>query len=905
MNAPSSDRNLLLGILALQMDFITRDALVEAMHVWTLEKSRLLSDILVERCELDPTDRVALEGLVDRHIARHGGDAKRSLSSIEPAAPVRAALEPLERDPELSESLSQLGMASTATDRGSDPGRTASYRTIEEETGGRYRILGLHEEGGLGSVFRAIDKEVHREVALKQLKEKNSSDPQSRARFVLEAEITGNLEHPGVVPVYGKGRYEDGRPYYAMRFVRGETFKAAIDRFHKDLASRTDPGGHHREFQKLVRRFLVVCETMAYAHSRGVIHRDLKPRNILLGPYGETLIADWGLAKVVGRSESVGTDEATLRPCSSDGLQPTMAGSHFGTPEYMSPEQARGDIDHLGPATDVYSLGATLYYLLTGKHAFRGDNALEVLAKVKEGGFRPPREAKPGVPRALDAICLKAMALEPEDRYTSCRTLADDLEHWLADQPVSAYPEPLATRAMRGIRHHRHLVASVAAILILALVGILFHDRRLAQENARVVQANEQSHKQLEMTRKALREQFRLVADQLPRLPESESLRESHTKKMLGLFQELLISYPDDPDIRFEMAEVYRILALVRRGTGQLEGALDCHRAATSHYLRLVDNPKKRFPALRGLVQTLTDCGELYRMSGRTGMAVAEYQRALGYCDRLADDPDSSHYRNRKVELLINQSELLLVQGRGEEALAGTDQAVKLLETPPPVGAKVVAFERGTWLLAMALTDRGLSFRQIGDPARAEADFRRALAVIDTIHADSNYYRDAQCQRTVALDRFGDFLLANERRGNEAGSRFAEAVGILRRLVKDHPGYPYYREELAVALTGKAQSDLAQGRGAEADRECGEAMTILDGLRASEPSNPQYFSLLAQARLVGRSLSLSRGGEGEARQELELAVSSLTRALELDPDRRLDGELLTRLKHDGEHAPAK
>ena len=159
------------------------------------------------------------------------------------------------------------------------------------------------------------------------------------------------------MPVYGKGEYADGRPYYAMRFIRGDNLKVAVDRFHKDPTLKSDSGARHREFQKLLRRFLVVCETMAYAHSRGIIHRDLKPSNILLGPYGETLVVDWGLAKVVGRGETVELSDTTLRPPSASDVQPTVAGSRVGTAGYMSPEQARGEIERIGTASTSTAWG--------------------------------------------------------------------------------------------------------------------------------------------------------------------------------------------------------------------------------------------------------------------------------------------------------------------------------------------------------------------------------------------------------------------------------------------------------------------------------------------------------------------------------------------------------------------
>jgi eukaryotic-like serine/threonine-protein kinase len=267
-----------------------------------------------------------------------------------------------------------------------------------------------------------------------------------------------------------------------MRFIKGGSLKEAIDHFHS-LRSLQSPsplvgegqgggtgGSRDLEQRKLLRRFLDVCNAIDYAHSRGVIHRDLKPANIILGKHGETLVVDWRLAKMVGRADpSVG--EQTIAP-SSSGSSETLPGSALGTPAYMSPEQAGGDLDRLGPRSDVYSLGATLYCLLTGKPPFDGDDIGEILRKVQAGDVRAPREIDPSLDKALEAVCLKAMATKAADRYASCRALADDVERWAADEPVTAYREPLSRRARRWAKRNRTIVATAAVALVAGVVGL-------------------------------------------------------------------------------------------------------------------------------------------------------------------------------------------------------------------------------------------------------------------------------------------------------------------------------------------------------------------------------------------------------------------------------------------------
>ncbi len=306
-------------------------------------------------------------------------------------------------------------------------------------------------------------------MALKQILDQHAGDPTSRARFLLEAEITGGLEHPGIVPVYGMGTFGGGHPFYAMRFIKGESLKEAIERFHGDDTLKRDLGRRALECRKLLRRFLDVCNAVDYAHSRGVIHRDIKPANIILGKHGETLVVDWGLAKVVGRADpSKGEQTIAL---SSSGSSETLPGSALGTPAYMSPEQASGDLDRRGPRSDVYGLGDTLYCLLTGQPPFQGEDIGAVLNKMQSGELAAPLRLDPSIDRAIEAICLKAMAKKPEDRYATARAVADDIERWMADEPVTAWREPILRRARRWARRQRTAVTALAASVVVALAG--------------------------------------------------------------------------------------------------------------------------------------------------------------------------------------------------------------------------------------------------------------------------------------------------------------------------------------------------------------------------------------------------------------------------------------------------
>ena len=491
MDCAATPRDLLFGLLALQNGLIDQGTLFTAFNTWSRAGRASMAEVLIGLGALDEDDRAAVEALVARHLKKHGGDPEKSLAILKIPPSARASLASL-GSPEIEATMARIGFGSGPTeedkDADVDADRTTTYAVGSATSDGRrFRILRPHAQGGLGAVFVALDGELNREVALKQILDHHADDPTSRQRFLIEAEITGGLEHPGIVPVYGLGTYDRGRPYYAMRFIRGDSLKDAIGRFHDDESLKKDPGRRSLELRNLLRRFTDVCNAINYAHSRGILHRDIKPANVIVGKFGETLVVDWGLAKPIGRAEpGTASEERTLMPSSASGSAETLPGSALGTPAYMSPEQAAGDLDHLGPRSDVYSLGATLYCLLTGRPPFEGDDLGAVLRGVQRGEYPPPRKLDPSISPALEAVCLKAMALKPADRYATARALADDVERWSADEPVSAYRDPVHVRLARWARRHRTGVAIGAGVLQTAVVVLAVSTVLLGQSRARI-----------------------------------------------------------------------------------------------------------------------------------------------------------------------------------------------------------------------------------------------------------------------------------------------------------------------------------------------------------------------------------------------------------------------------------
>lgn len=331
-----------------------------------------------------------------------------------------------------------------------------------------------HAQGAIGRVCIALDPELNREVAIKFLQPRYLKDEYHRKRFMIEAEITSRLNHPGVIPIHGIGTTEDGCPFYIMPFVGGVTLQEAINRYHQDQTTYT-PLKRNLEFRQLLNHLIAICHTMGYAHTRGIVHRDLKPDNILLGPYGEALVVDWGLATPVVRdSQARASGEKTLLPLHEPPSGIGQNDSGAGTPAYMSPELTSGSSE-FRVSSDIYSLGAILYCILCGQSpAESGPSDLKGLREhLIQQRWPTPSALKPYCPQAVEAICLKAMSSEPSDRYPSAMEMAQEIKRYLADERVVAHRESWGASTLRFFRQHRRMAQLSLTSMMLAIVVLV------------------------------------------------------------------------------------------------------------------------------------------------------------------------------------------------------------------------------------------------------------------------------------------------------------------------------------------------------------------------------------------------------------------------------------------------
>jgi serine/threonine-protein kinase len=870
MAAVAADRHLLLGLLALQTGLIQQAQLVAAFHAWTCDKSRSLADHLVAQGHLSGAGRTAVEALAAVHIEAKGG-VEQSLAAVPASEAFRASLARL-GDADIDATLDHAGAGGGSTTHNGpvDPDRTAEDSVgTPTSDGQRFRVLRPHARGGLGTVLVALDRELDREVALKRILDEHADEPHSRARFLLEAQVTGGLEHPGIVPVYGLGAYADGRPYYAMRLIRGDSLMEAIRRFHDDGSLKEDAGRRSLEFRKLLRRFVDVCNAIDYAHGRGVIHRDIKPRNVVVGKYGETLVVDWGLAKVTGKS-GPGAGEPTLRPAAS-GSSETLPGSALGTPAYMSPEQAAGDLERLSPRSDIYGLGATLYCLLTGKPPFEGEDVGSILCAVQEGRFPRPTRLDSSLDPALEAVCLKAIALRPPDRYASPRLLAEDVERWMADEPVSAWREPWAVRARRWMRRRRTAVTAAGVLLVATVIGLTVGTIMLGRAEERTRRQRDAAREQrrladqnFRLARRAVDEYFVQVSENTlldTPVPGMQPLRKELLQTALRYYREFQALHRDDPSLRADLARACYRIGYIQNDVGTAEQALTAFEEARSLGESLIREDPADLAIRYDLARSARSVGTvLYRQMGRQAEGLEQLQRALVLAESLVRDrPDDPEFQ---TELVASYADL----GRFTHNRRLTTPELPFLEKASAIAARLARSQpshRHRYDEARILYLIGIHYHGSIKATEALAHYDRAREILERLHRDRPSDVDVADLLAMTSHAIGRVHRSITHRTEAAGDALRQARRLFGELAGDNPAVVHFRfnRDDTDFMIGTLLTSV--GRYAEAEAVLRPALDDGERIIASDPSDISMATRLADAEIeMGKALhGLSRAAE--------------------------------------------
>jgi len=736
---------------------------------------------------------------------------------------------------------------------------------------GRFALRGLHAKGGLGEVFTARDTELNREVALKRIQARFADEPASRRRFLSEAEITARLDHPGVVPVFGLVADAAGRPCYAMRFIRGATLKDEIGRYHGPRPGGTDktaPNGESGSpaaaptpapadpaadtddrriaFRQLLQRVVAVCQAVAFAHTRGVIHRDIKPANVMVGTFGETLVVDWGLAKVLG--DAPAPDDLLKQAAAAgyrrdpDATEPpddlTQMGTAVGTPAYMSPEQAAGRVDAVGPASDIYSLGALLYCVLTGRAPFGGGDPSDTIARVQRGEFPPPRALDATLPKPLEAVCLKAMATPIDARYPTAQALAADLERWLSDEPVSAYRDPPAARLARWVRRHPARVAGTVSLLLAALVAtaviltvVDVARQRTKESLARVTRAEAETQQALaEVTTAQGKTTAALTAltSQEKQTREQRDAAESARDLARGRF--------DLARAAFETV-VLGVQARLEDRAGTQELRKELLQTAQDGLQRLLDTVAKASPADRADADRLLfwarlQMGDVQKGLGDTTAALGQYESAVRAAEALfAADPGSPEVRHGLAAGYDKLADIGLEAGRTAAAYDAARKALDLRERrladapADPAARREVADSKDR--LAVLELERG-------DTRAARAACTESLTIRKELYAADPKYVPAARDLARSHERDADILL---RTGDTAaaGRAVRDSLALREAVARMLPDRTEVKREHAAAYSQLGAVEFDRTDMTAALKAYRGGLAVLDAALAHDP----------------------------------------------------------------------
>ena len=685
----------------------------------------------------------------------------------------------------------------------------------------RYRKANPHRRGGLGAVYLALDRRLRRRVAIKELDA--PSDGRGRERCDREARIAARLDHPGIVTIHDHGQWHDGRPFYVMRFVAGPTLAHEINRLHREPPRGAGLGA--MDLRSLIERFRSGCQAVAHAHDQRIAHLDLKPHNILLGPYGETVVVDWGSARRLGAV----ADEA----------------DSAGTPAYMSPEQAHNELNLLDEKTDVFNLGATLYHVLSGRAPFgRGradppqDEVAGGAAETKHrsaehvdqspltGTFPAPREIVPQIDRALEAICLKAMSADRGQRYPNAGQLLVDIEQWLADEPVRAYAEPFTATALRWARRHRTIVATAGVLFLAGMIGLFAalgfqrrHSSVLASKNLELERANTRARRAAEAARSRAR--IGAVANNaiVSTVREDEQLADPALKPLRDRLLRLIFKNleqwkneldrhrDDDPSTLSDLAAACALFATISGDIGSKRDALDAFeeaRALRDDVLRrtLVSDKSATLQASLDLATAWVDVGEAQREAGQVTESVRTLERGQALLKSLIHSgPNAPEFdrelRNRIARSLMDLGRALREAGKLDGAIDTYKQALAFAESA--AASPALDLEN--------LFDRAGLLANLGNAARntdsnaAHGFYQRATQLYKELVEQARQLNDprlSKYRREEALCSFNYGGLQNaEGHAADALKSLERAQRTQQQLVHADPGLPLLRSDLA------------------------------------------------------------------------------------------------------------